>query len=529
MIIGVSSMNIQSPVWAAFKLFDHTLGLVSEERPSTIDAMSHQLRRAVGVLPQRQFVLDANIAPWIDRVLYLASKRIEEGAETAGYASRMEATYSHACWHVRRLSGIGGSEAGSVLAHMSGRAPDFGDNCDEHTFESARNIVAGKLLIMAPSAPTRDMTRGVRAERHIRAMYHESRAVASAEGELAKWHGHRPPKAPWMIGTPDDFVVLPTGLRKLIDYKAPSADSFESFHKEVPFEYRAQLHHYGIVASSAGVAFDVMSLAVFSARDFEVVEFPVEISRKFATQLARAASAVWRQNVMAGRLPDIVEPENLTPDDPGVVRLGHRMTLMKMILEDVGKRQADLSKQLNAYFTHVSGNSTGRADFGVSTYSRTRKWDDSILVGMADAAGIDVARFLSGTDKPDPEMMASMLNSIKSRIEAGEPAAVAVQELLVNGVPMKAAFDKDACALALSAAGIDTNPAADVDTRFLISQKKRGPIAELVSGMRDAANEIVDALEQVGERNIECIMNGARRIPDDATAASEPSVAEAAI
>lgn len=509
-------MNAQSPVSAAFKLFDETHSLVSQERPSTIEAMSVQLRRAIDVLPQRNVIQDDHVEPWIDRVLYLASRRMGERGENIAYDKRMEATFTHACWHVRRLSGIGGSESGAILAHMSGQAPDLGDNSGESTFETARNIVAGKLLIVAPSAPTRDMSRGVRAERHIRAMYHESRGVTSAEDELAKWHGHRPSKAPWIIGTPDDFVILPTAQRKLLDYKAPSAESFDKFQKEVPFEYRSQLHHYGIVASSAGVHFDVMSLAVFSPRDFEVVEFPVEINREFATHLARAVSAVWRRNVMTGVLPDIVEHENLTPDDPGLIRIGHRMTLMKMIQEDIGKRQADMAKQLSAYFTQVAGNTIGRADFEVSTYNRGRKWDEAMLQEMADAAGVDVAPFMAASDKPDADMMVSMLSAIKSRIEAGEPAEEAVQELLLNGLPMKASFDKDACATALAELGVDTNPAAGVDTRFLISQKKKGPIAELVSGLRDAASDIVNALENVGEQNIEDIFNGVRQTADAA-------------
>lgn len=121
-----------------FKAFDEA---ANEEQarpdPKDFDESRNRLRALIDRLPQRQAIKDEHADRWLERTLRTAVERMElehgEGNATVSDVHR------HVFWHVRRASGIGGSEAGTVLKHYrrqaghlwgrpeprSGKAPDL--------------------------------------------------------------------------------------------------------------------------------------------------------------------------------------------------------------------------------------------------------------------------------------------------------------------------------------------------------------------------------------------------------------------
>lgn len=437
------------------------------------------LRQLVDLLPQRQAIEDGDIGPWLDRTMEMASRR--HGISTP------QDVFNHVLWHVRRASGIGGSESGAMLSHYAEEGA---------TFQSARDIVQQKLLKAAPSPATRDMQRGVRAEEHIQRIFLEQYKATSRTDLVDLTRGFRPEKAPWIIGTPDDIIAH---LNRILiaDYKAPSAEVYEKLEQKVSFEYRAQLHHYAIVVNAAGIKFSGLALAPFSPRDFNVGFFEVPFDTAFARELATAATRIWREHVMVGVLPEATEVPNLTPEDPEIRHLVYKAVSLKEIENETKRRFQDTLGQLAQYFTGARGLATGKAAFLAADFTRSRTYDEEILIGMAQSHGLDPETYYTEDAKIDPAKAVEMLDHLYNSLNDRQALTGALKQLQENGTPKVKNLEAALLAQDLADMGVDVAPAFGVKTKFAVSRKKKGIEAEQVGRIKDTAFELVDTLEEL--------------------------------
>jgi hypothetical protein len=493
-----------------FRKFDIAMDDALALDPTEARQAETKLRSLVDLLPQREAIAKDDILPWLERTSEMASRRPD--------IHNLGELYRHVHWHLRRASGIGGSESGAMLNHYED---------DESTFQSATQIVQQKLLLAAPTPATRDMTRGVRAEPDIQRTFLAEHGAVSREDLVAKCRGFRPQKAPWHIGTPDDIVSLAQQII-ITDYKAPSADVFEKLRQKVSFEYKAQLHHYAIVASSAGIAFHGLALAPFSNRDWQVPLIEVPFEREFARDLARAAGRIWNNHVMTGVVPEPPLVEDLTPDDPAVRHLVYTIISLKEIVASLNTEISTKLGELDAYFRLNTGLETGRAEFVAGDYSRSRAWEPEALLGLAASHGFDAELYKAPGGKVDTEQALGMLTEIHKSLDDRAALSAALRKLRAGGIPKQIVLDDHKLAEDLAEVGVDLAPAMLVQSRFSTSRKRKGLPFQHVSAIKDQAAELAQAMVETHDDGLRDLLgaiadtveqdpqnaDGAEEIPD---------------
>lgn len=188
-------------------------------------------------LPHAAVLPPDRVVKWIDGLMTGMASQEQHGGDN-----------QDPMWHVRRLFGIGGSEALLALNHRRKVYSSF-DN-------SLPDMVDQKLLHALPGPPTEHTTRGSVLE-YINAVY--TRILLDGERDEAAIEQIRARKPDgkygWLIGNPDDILQI-RSKRVLFDYKCPNTAPAPD--APVDEGYRAQVHHYSAVADRAGVQIDGM-------------------------------------------------------------------------------------------------------------------------------------------------------------------------------------------------------------------------------------------------------------------------------
>lgn len=477
---------------------------VTQELPA-----KHHLATLIDALPQREVIQDHHARTWLERCWTTAEERIsmESEGQDISPGEFTHRVHGHVHWHVRRASAIGGSEAGTVIRHYRG---------EKGGFTNARNLVLEKLLIMSPVPGAEAMNRGVRAEPWIQRIFHE-RFGAVTDGEaLDRLRDARLEKKPFIIGTPDDVVLMPDGRRLIVDYKCPSAEvNKEYLRNGVSFDYQAQLHHYTLLTKSAGIMFHGLEVVCLDPESFSLNRHPVEPSKELFVELLQAETRLWNNHVMTGELPVVPSPANLNPDDErklaAMQTLVMQAAVLKMAADEIGTRQMEALNRAKAVVLGATNLSEGRIDAGIATLNRTRKWDEAEIRRMAEAAGIDLEEFtFADPKKPDGGAAFEMLDTIltTARDPHGDIPRVltAVMEEFEAGHAFKQITRFDEVAQTLEAFGLSTQPAAGIQESFLISRAKKN--SEAVNRLRTQAIELVDAVEEAVESEVEKIALG---------------------
>lgn len=488
-----------------FQAFDDAIRRdTSLPDPRGFEESISRLQALVDRLPQRPAIEARNAVRWVDRTVAMAVKRMEV---EHGEAATVGHVHGHALWHLRRASAIGGSEIGTVLRHFRGETGGFGN---------AHNLVLEKLLVLSPMPGTPEMERGNRAEPWLQRMYHEGRGVATDREGLDRLRGFRWGRLPQIVGTPDD-IVLEGGTRKLVDYKCPSADVAADYARSgISFDYVAQVHHYNILAQAAGTAIDAMEVAVFDARHFRIVSYPVPWDRDLAREMLQGARRIWNDHVMTGSAPDTIGPDALDTDNPDIRDMAAQVSVMKVVAEEFGTRQAEMLKRIYAMGSEWHEVSTGRLDLGFANIERQRAWKEDILEDLAARAGIDVADFRVSTDKLDADRAEAHLKAILEGLGQTDASLQrALDALADEGLPMKSRLDAERLVEHLEAIGVDPMEAADVKERFSLTRKKKGSEAEILRGIRMEAIDLVDSIEETLEEAAPRLARGEREeLPD---------------
>ena len=466
----------------------------SAKPPKDFPELERRLAGLIDRLPQRAVIQDHHATRWLERTIAMSIERVEleHGEGNASIAQ----VHSHALWHVRRASAIGGSEIGTIVKHFRG---------DRGNFTSAKNLAMEKLLIMSPQRSTPEMARGNRAEPWLQRMYHEQHGVRSDEAMLDLMKGYRWSRLPQLVGTPDDIVILPDGRRRLVDYKCPSADVNEEYEKNgVSFDYVCQVHHYGILSQSSGGRFDEMEVAVFDPRYFVIHQYKVERDTALIQEIMKAGQVFWDEFVMHGLIPDDLAPDALEIQEGEMYDLGVQAVMLKVMGDELEVRRKEILSRISAMGSEWHELATGKLDMGFASFTRARKWDEAALIDLAGAIGVDPQTHLKDTGKPDNEKAVALLAALHKRITEGEDPAPILADIARTGVPTKVEIDLDALEAELSAAGVNTTPAAGLAEKFLISQKKKGADADNVRTIKTEAIAFADEIEglivQVGGR-----------------------------
>jgi len=493
---------------ARFRAFDAAVEAESA-RPAPQDAeeLRDRLAALIDKLPQRPAIRDEHARRWLEKVIPMAFQRME--LEHGENGATLGNVFEHAFWHIRRASGIGGSEASTVVKHYRGQRGTWGD---------ANTLVKEKLLILAPQPSTKEMARGVRAEPWIQKIFQSQEALKSDDVALAKLRGFRSDRIPANIGTPDDLVVpvdMPSP-RELVDYKAPSAQVMEDYDRDgISFDYVCQDHHYALIAMAAGVKIDRMSIRALDPRSFEIAEFEVPFDPELAREIANTSNRLWLENVMTGVVPDAPRPDELPVEDRDLLLIATQQAALKVLEDEVKKRQTDLRSRIVAVSEVWHDKATGKMDLGIGSWSRDRAWDEDALAGLAEAADIDPAPFykLTKPKKPeiDSEKAVGILRELnKALIDDKSQEVEAILADLRQEMPLKMKLDADALAARLEELGHSTVPAAQVKESLRISAKKTGPEFERVSALRAEVSQLADGIENIfREKAPEILAGGA--------------------
>jgi len=455
--------------------------------PSSFPEVERRLLRLIDQLPQRPVIQDHHATRWVDRTIAMSIERVEleHGEGNASVAD----VHTHALWHVRRASAIGGSEMGTIVKHFRG---------DRGNFTSAKNLAMEKLLIMSPQRSTPEMARGNRAEPWLQRMYQEQHGVHSDERMLDLMKGYRWSRLPQLVGTPDDIVVLPDGRRRLVDYKCPSADVNADYEKNgVSFDYVCQVHHYGVLAQSAGARFDEMEVSVFDPRYFVIHQYAVERDTDLIQEIMRSGQTFWDEFVMNGLIPDDLSPDALEIQEGEMYDLGMQAAIFKVMGDEIEVRRKELLERVSAMGSEWHELATGKLDMGFASFTRSRKWDEAALIELAGSVGINPDAHLKDTGKPDAEKAVALLAALHKKITAGEDPSPVLADIARDGVPTKVSVDLDALEEVVRAEGVNTTPAAGLSEKFLMSAKKKGEDAENVRAIRAQAIDLADTLEEV--------------------------------
>lgn len=483
---GTKHNQSHTNLLAKFVSFDAKFNSeLSLDAPRSVEESLPRLSRLIDALPQREAIQQHHADRWIDRCFQMAVSRMElEHGE-----ARVQDVHSHILWHIRRASGFGGSEAGTITKHFEGKRGNF---------TNAHNLVMEKLLILAPQPSTPEMSRGIRAEPWIQRMYHEQTGAQTDQASLELLRGFRWDRAPFLAGTPDDIVITLARRRKVVDYKAPSADVCSEYEKDgISQDYQFQLHHYGIISMAAGCRFHEMSIEVFDPRVFEVVCYPVEFNRDIARDIVSASRTLWLDNVMQGVVPAAPTPDTLNSEDPDLVDFGYQAAMLRAMKDAVSAREKDMIDRIATLGTIMHDKATGNMALGVADYSRQRGWDEDAIVALANSAGIDVAEHRKTHKDLDTEFAVNSLRSIITAYKDGEDIAPLVANLAEKGLPNKTEIDCNSLADALEEAGVDTLSAATVKAKFALTRKKKGPGADKLAELKMSVEELMEALDDV--------------------------------
>lgn len=437
-------------------------------------------------------LLDRRVKPGVD---------VEEAAEQEDYKN----AWQKCLWHLRRASGFGGSEIGTIVLNMS--RDENGD------FGSAHNTVKEKLLLMAPQIGEPAMRRGHHMEEYVRGIHHQSSGEVEDISSLNALRGFRSEKNPYIIGTPDDITLRGDGIntkkeRVLLDYKCPGEEILEKYKKSgVPFGYVAQLHHYLIVAREAGIKINALQLVPFDYKGgANTMIMPVKHDAALEEEIKNTADEVWNLYVMRGRIPEPRKAPELIVNSAELGDAMRKAGVMHAIADLMGKRAAEMKEEaIQMADLTVEKNALGRIDAGFYFISRDAEWNEEQLRELAARAQIDADAYLVPSEgKVNQKAAAAMMRDISEKM--GKPGAGKdIHKILTDGIKdsQVMVLDCDRLARDVRSAGVDISNCYKVKERAGLTMKRKGPEAEEKSIVLENAAGMIEEIVQMIHVQIE--------------------------
>lgn len=411
-------------------------------------------------LPQFPFIDERRIDKWIDRVMSIDPERIE--------------------WHVRRLSGIGGSEIGVLVGALRGYY---------HPHSSDTELVGHKLLHVLPTEPNGDMLRGQVLEPVARDIYRkqilERFPQAIPRDDIIENLGKfRDEKRPWLIGTPDEVMEVEPGKIWIIDYKCPTPDALAEYAiSGVPFYYAAQLHHYRFIAQKMGYQIDGLQLASLDMKKWRMDLRDVPYDAALEAECLFAGDHYWTDFVMQGRIPSTNASKRYgeATDIHDNLREGAILyTLWGSIGNHFAKRQAQIGDRVRDANLTLDP-SVDSVSVGIVDIKAEREFDEDGMAKALEEQGVDASNF---TQEGDWDVAALLDALIKSGNFSGP------DDPRLANFRQAATFDTKAMQEQFRKLGLDMSPFIQSETiKFGLSRSKT-PYAEHI---RSSLKEIVES------------------------------------
>lgn len=512
---------------SVYARFDEIMRAAGEEpSPSGHKAIVERLAELAQYLPQFPAIQAINPAQhitWARRTLTteitisLLDRRQKVGGDVLDAAEQedYEKAWKQCLWHLRRASGIGGSEIGTIVLNLSrDQNGDFG---------SAHNTVKEKLLFLAPQIGEPAMRRGHQMEDYVRQIHHRTSGEVEDDNSLRALRGFRSADHPYIIGTPDDITLrLRNGKRErvLLDYKCPGKDILDGYKKDgVPFGYVAQLHHYLIVAKDAGIKINALQLVPFDYHGgANTLIMPVDYDPALEKEIKETGAVLWDQFVMRGRVPEPMTAQALRVEAPEVGDAMRRAGVMKAIATEVLKRADEMRQEAVILAdANVDKKALGRIDSGFYFISRDAEWDEEVLLDLASKAGVDPEQFrVASQSKVNNKAAAKMFSEIQEMIASGKQGAGReILRKLSGGLEsvMVTELNLDDLAKALDKAGVDVSFAYKVKERAGLTTKRKGPDAEQRAIVEEKASGLINEITTLMDTRIEDFIHD--DAPDD--------------
>lgn len=385
------------------------------------------VRRQPSVQKLKEFVRKLAQAP-----------HIPESVVEAWYAATLDTIVSNAeeliagsiAWHARRLSGIGSSEMGALVASLRGM---------NTYFLSPRELYFQKLMIVPPEASTPDTRRGTLMEPIIRDHFLQVTGSKRREDLVEKISAHRHSKFPWQIGNPDDVVEMPGGAICLVDYKAPRPDVLAKLISkgDTKFEHKVQLNSLDMLAQDLGINFDKLLLCSFDYMSFSVDIAVIDRDQELRNDIITAGEA-FHQNLLNGDAPafevsriksrDSIPPALLSQIDESAALI----TLMNEVANHASERVDRLKGEIREAITEnfVVGDAGKLLLPGQTVFATTEINVDRLetFVQVHGAEGFDLANretwapTLNQIANKDPEVIRCLTEKYRiatSQVKSG--------------------------------------------------------------------------------------------------------------
>ncbi|WP_287145192.1 YqaJ viral recombinase family protein [Achromobacter sp.] len=377
----------------------------SFENSDAADALKRELWAVCDSLPQRGAIDSREAGEWIE---YMAHVRPKE-----------------AMWHMRRASGIGGSEIGGLVRNRWNIRADF-------EF-SAHDWALGKLLKKLPDEGNESTYRGTVMEPVIRQMFYAQCSAERLPGEFERLK-NSVGGLKWMRYSPDELCRIkhPVPMvvggeryqlygRYLADYKAPSLVEASD---DISFQYAAQLNQGAILCEEQGIEVDGLLLVQFDYQNCALHLNALPVDRELCESIREAGDHYWGE-VMQGRIPRYVVKEQRT------------------ITDDLRKAALPLVQRL-ALLSGVAKRASDEAD----------------AVRQSLNGLLDLSNNRLGTERLSfPELMSCSATQVidDERLREHLPPEVIAECQVPGKAKAKSELDPDAVARVLEAAGIDLN------------------------------------------------------------------------
>jgi hypothetical protein len=340
-------------------------------------------------LPHSAHVSEHNALRWAETVLRVEPERAE--------------------WHFGRLFGLNSSTIGIAVAEDMG-VPDLFGN-------TRRDILLEKLLHTTVEEPTPAMRSGQDLEPIARRYFLQQYGATAipfnyrtpGTPEYSAARALHPNLPPWMVGSPDEIVVLSDGRLAMIDYKSP-VDTGDYSLTGIPLRYACQLEANSFLTECNALDVDLAALAACGIKEIKFdTQFLVVFDRirwvnevyelprnpELLRRIIAAGNTTWDM-VLRGYLParnprDLVTMDNLPNDERETMEvLAGDMARFKAIGDAAASKADSLKSVINTRARIKAGQDLPQIETARKAFLAAEKACADLEAAVTEHADTDV-------------------------------------------------------------------------------------------------------------------------------------------
>lgn len=416
---------------------------------------------AIRSLPQSPHIDDASINLWIDTISSFEPERLN--------------------WHIRRLSGIGGSEIGTVVS-------PFANIYAPHN--QPRDVFFDKMMRTLPTRPNGHMRRGIEMEEKIRAEFRKQYGLVPNDAVMNAIAKHRDPNHIWRVGNVDDFGSL-NRFNWMVDYKCPMPGFVQTYNDSgIDFNYIAQLHHYKAIADQVGARVDGLLLVSWDMENWCLDVRAIPFDSVLAKLMEEAGDWLWNDCVLKNRMPESTFEKaiDIAGEDEVAAKLRNLFDRLSTtsLLANVTTGERDTIKSEIVRVLRTKPVLAGKVAHNLMTATAKEVLNLDFLKEKMGAHGLQEGDYQKRTSV-----------NINKLIELAE------QHNLDFSDCYETTLDTDKAIEALMARGMDDSQFHTHDFTLALSRKKSGDEFERISLIKEVAMEAVGHFHTDNERVVD--------------------------